>query len=384
MPERILGVGVAGTGAFARAQHLPNLARIPVARLVALWNRSEPRLVETSQRWPAELATTDYAAFLAHPGLDVVVIAAGDAVQAELATRAMLAGKHVYCEKPLAETAASGAAVVAAQRASGCRLAVGFNRRHAPACRRAKALLTGKPGPWTATARFIDDACWRWGKDLPPGSLIVHDLCHLFDLLRWLSGDEITAVSCWSARPDDDLVQVRLAGGTVASLHLSGHGSNDMPKERLEIIAGRGGLVIDEFAELRTFGWADAPAVELFAGHSHPDREFGPRLLYGKLGLEGVLAIRRSAQELRWKLERGELVGGDADEARVYLSRLLATFTVDKGWRDSLAAFLYGVIANEPTDHAGAADALIANAAARAAVASRDCGGALVAIDPTG
>ncbi len=380
--SEILGVALAGTGAFALHQHLPNLVRIPECRLIGLWNRSPQRLAEVAARYPAPLVTTDYQAILADARIGLVVIAAGDAVQAGLAIAALDAGKHVYVEKPLATTPADGAAVEAAVRRSGRRLAVGFNRRFAPAYRRTAAILDAHGGARNLHYRFVDDAKLRWATALAPGALIGHDVCHIFDCLAWLCRTRIDAVACLAARPDDEAMLLRLADGAVATVMAGGFGSLDMPKERLEAVGQGGGVTVEDFVELRCFGWPGHPARETFAGHIHPDREMTHAALYQALGLEAALAFRRGAWELRQRLDAGALTDAEADKARRYLAQCVPTFTVDKGWLPALREFVLGIRDGRPTDHATAGDAFTASRVVAAAERSRAQGGAWMTVEP--
>ncbi len=367
-------VAVIGAGNFARRQHLPNLARIPECRLRAVCDLDAALAERMRERWGAEYAAADYRRVLDDREVEAVVIAVRDDMQAPITIAALDAGKHVYVEKPLAETPQACASVVEAQRRGGRRVAVGFNRRFAPIYRRAREIIAADGGPFNVHMRMADDA-WRWATGYPPGYLIRHDVCHLFDLLRWLSGSAVVSVYCTSSRPDDDSMVLRLASGCVASITQSAHGTMDMPKERTEIISRRGGITAEDFVELRSYGYPGVPAVTTFAGHSHPDQEFMHTHLYRHLGAQGMYALRRMTWELRQRVESG--VGADepdAAEVRRYVENTLPNFMRDQGWLAALRAFVVSLATGEPTDHAGAEDALIAAQVADACVRSRDTG----------
>lgn len=384
MPKEPLGVAVAGTGAFALHQHLPNLSRIAECQLIGLWNRSPGRLAEVAKRYSAPVVTTDYQALLADPRIDVVVIAAGDEVQAALSIAALEAGKHVYVEKPLATTPEGCAAVQAAAEKHRRRLAVGFNRRFAPAYLRTQAIVKAAGGARNLHYRFVDDAKLRWAMSLEPGALLGHDICHIFDLITWLCQTRVEAVSCLASRLDDETLTLRLANGAVVTIMASGFGSFDMPKERLEIIGQGGGVTVEDFVELHCFGWPGNPARETFAGHIHPDREMTHAALYQSLGYDAALALRRGAWEQRQRLNAGQLSPAEADQAKRYLAQCIPTFTVDKGWIHALRAFMQGIQSNQPTDHASASDALAASFVVAAAQESRTNHGAWVTVPFTG
>ena len=372
--DAVVQVGLIGAGNFARHQHLPNLHRIPEARWRAICDVKADLAGQLADKYAADYGTGDHRRVLDDAAIDAVVIAVRDDLQAPLAVEALQAGKHVYVEKPLAETAEAAEAVVAAQAASGRRLAVGLNRRYAPIYRAMREVAAADGGPRNVHIHMADDA-WRWAVNYPPGFLLPLDACHLFDLLRWLSGSEIARVYCVSSRPDDDCVSVTMADGCVASILLSGHGTMDMPKERTDVICTRGGCSGEDFVELRTYGYEAFPHVRHFAGHSHPDGEFANKYLCEQLGADALRGLRRVTWQLRQRIEAGADAGEpDAAEARTFVGKTIPNFLRDQGWLAALRAFVVGIATGEPTDHAGARDALAAVLAARAAAESRRTG----------
>jgi predicted dehydrogenase len=376
-----LAVAVAGLGKFAAAQHLPNVQRLGSAVLRGLCNRSEHRLAALAERYPVLVCTSNYQELLADDALDVVIIAAADAVQAEMTIQALEAGKHVFVEKPLAETPAGIAAVEEAQAKSGKRVAVGFNRRFAPIMQDLQADLSENGGFTNAQYRFVDDACIRWGTNLEAGSFIVHDCCHLFDLMQWLSGSQVKAVACMSARPDDETMILQLANQAVVSIQLSGHTCMELPKEQAAWYGTGGAWEMTDFVELRSYGFAHVPERRTYAGHSRPGGEFGHTYWYEQLGADALRAQRRQVAQLRQQRQDGTLPPEHEAEIENYLAGNIPTFSVDKGWLQSLDTFFRSIQNNVPSQHATPADALQASRIAAAVVASRSRGGELVAVD---
>jgi len=151
-----IGVGLIGCGNFARRQHLPNLAALPSARLIAVCDADAARLLDD-------------------PFIEAVVIAVRDDLQAELTLQALEAGKQVYVEKPVAGATADFVRLIAARDRVGKSVAVGFNKRFAPAYVRLAGVLAGAGGTRMVYLRMADDA-WRWARGYPPGGLLRHDL----------------------------------------------------------------------------------------------------------------------------------------------------------------------------------------------------------------
>lgn len=369
--------GLVGVGGIAQSQHLPNLARAPHARLKTVCDLREDLLREVQRRWGVPSATTDYRELLADPEVQAVVVATREDAQARLAIEALRAGKHVYVEKPLASTSAECAAVVAAQRAARRHVAVGFNRRFAPAYRRAREVLWQDGGPKNVHYRIADEY-WRWGAGYPPGVRVIHELGHVFDALRWLARSEVASIYVIASRPDDEAYAMQFRSGCVATIMNSGYATMDLPKERLEAIGTRGGVTVEDFVELRTYGYRDVPPVVRFAGHSHPDREYTHKHLLEKEGADALHALRRMGWELREAVEHpppGDPPPDAAERERYVRDRSPHwNYMVDKGWLAAMDHFARCILAGETPENASAEDGWRASVLSHAAIRSRDSG----------
>jgi predicted dehydrogenase len=245
--ERVV-FGLIGAGGIAQAQHLPNLARAPHTFLKTLCDVREETLERMQRKYTVPHATTDHRRLLSDPEIQAVVVATREDMQAPVTIEALRAGKHVYVEKPLAQTSEACDDVVAAQRESGRFVAVGFNRRFAPAYRKAREIVLAEGGARNLHYR-ISDEYWRWGKGYPPGVRVIHEVCHIFDLLRWITDSEVASVYCVASRPDDEAIVLRFHSGCVASIMSSGYATMDLPKERLEVITEKGAVTVEDFVE---------------------------------------------------------------------------------------------------------------------------------------
>jgi predicted dehydrogenase len=368
--------GLIGTGGIAQSQHLPNLTRSSHIELKVLCDLDEGRVKQMQQKYKIPHSTTDYHAVLSDPEIMAVVIATREDAQADLAIEAMNAGKHVYVEKPLADTPEKCALVSAAQKRSGKFAAVGFNRRFAPAYRRAKEIITACGGAKNISYRIADDY-WRWSKqyNFAPGTRVIHEVCHIFDILRWFTGSDAESVYCIESRADDEIIVMKMKSGCVVSITDSGYVDWDLPKERLEVICEKGTVTVDDFVELRTFGVHGFPPVERYCGHTHPDREFTHKFLLDKIGLEGWLAIRRMRWELneRYNALKPEDDFPEREELEIFQKQRCPgiNYMVDKGWFQAVDHFAQCVLANRVPDNATAEDGLKASSLSNAAIRSR-------------
>ncbi|MDQ6857903.1 MAG: Gfo/Idh/MocA family oxidoreductase [Chloroflexota bacterium] len=190
MPLRI---GVIGTG-FAGSTHARAASGIPGAQLVTI----AAETVAEAQPLATELGVRvapDVAALCASDDVDLVVVASPTHLHAEHAIAAARAGKHVFCEKPIARTLDDARAMVRACDDAGMRLAIGHVVRFFPEYRRAKELLDagalGRAAIATLTRGTLSVGAARaWYLDPAKSGGVVLDLMlHDLDVMRWWFGE---------------------------------------------------------------------------------------------------------------------------------------------------------------------------------------------------
>ncbi len=129
-----LRVGIVGCGEVTQLIHLPALAFLAeLFRVEALCDVSAEVLAEVGGRWRIEKLVTDYRALVESPDIDAVLVANPDAYHVEVVLAALVAGKDVLVEKPMAMTRRETDEVVAAATRTGGVVQVGYMRRYAPA-----------------------------------------------------------------------------------------------------------------------------------------------------------------------------------------------------------------------------------------------------------
>jgi predicted dehydrogenase len=136
----LLRWGLLGTGRINRML-IPPLRTSPRNRLVAVGSRDEGRAAAYAREWGIDRAHGSYEALVADPGVDAVYVSLPNHLHAEWAIRALRAGKHVLCEKPLALTVAEVDSMAAAAREAGVVLAEAFMYRHHPQTLKVKQLV---------------------------------------------------------------------------------------------------------------------------------------------------------------------------------------------------------------------------------------------------
>jgi predicted dehydrogenase len=199
-----IGVGLVGYKFMGRAhsnayRQLPRFFDVdPTPRMAAICGRDEAGVREAADSlgWPSY--ETDYRRLIERDDVGLVDVVTPGNTHREIVLAALEAGKHVICEKPLANTLAEAGEMLAAAREAGTINAVCFNYRRAPAVQLAKKLIDeGRLGTvrhWRATylQDFIMDPgfplIWRLRKELA-GSGALGDIgAHIVDLSQFLLG----------------------------------------------------------------------------------------------------------------------------------------------------------------------------------------------------
>ena len=210
-PLRVAMVGYAFMGA-AHSQAwrtAPRMFDLPLApQMSVLVGRDEHRVAAAARRMGWATTETDWRRVVERDDVDLIDICTPGDTHAEIAIAALQAGKHVLCEKPLANSVdeaerMADAARVARER--GVRSMVGFTYRRVPAIALAKRLVEqGRIGQVRhVRAQYLQDwiadpeapLSWRLDKE-KAGSGALGDIgAHALDLAQFLTGDTVTDVS---------------------------------------------------------------------------------------------------------------------------------------------------------------------------------------------
>ena len=201
-----IGIGMLGYAFMGKAhtnalKKLPYMMYPPVARprLVAICGRNEEATAEAARRYGYEGYYTDWRKMLENPAVQVFDNGGPNDAHAEPCIAAAQAGKHVFCEKPLARTAEEAKTMFDAVNKAGVKNMVAFNYRFVPAIMQARRLIEsgalGRIFHFRATylQEWIIDPnfpkIWRLDKKVA-GSGALGDLgAHVLDLGRFLVGE---------------------------------------------------------------------------------------------------------------------------------------------------------------------------------------------------
>lgn len=267
--SRRVRLGAIGSGNYASRVLLPELVRAGAdVRTVVSAGGASAAIV--GRRLGAAAASSDVRDIIGDPDIDAVVIATRHDTHAKLALEALAANKHVFVEKPLALNVDDVDRIESLMGELGARgrapqLMVGFNRRFSPFIQKCRALLATAPGPkalvMTVNAGMLPADHWTQDP-VSGGGRILGEGCHFVDLLRFLAGTPIAHASLTvmppadaGQLPDTGTIALKFEDGSIGTLHYFANGHRRFPKERLEIFAQGKILVMDNFRELRGYGW---------------------------------------------------------------------------------------------------------------------------------
>jgi len=308
-------MGAAHSQGWRVAPRFFDLPREPEMAVVV--GRNADTVAASAHKWGWGASATDWREVIARDDIDVVDIVTPGDTHAEIAVAALQAGKHVLCEKPLANTVAEAEAMAQAAEAAaerGVRSMVGFTYRRVPAATFARDLVAaGRLGQIRQVrAEYLQD--WLTDADAPltwrlekehAGSGALGDIgAHAVDLTEFITGQLLTSVSgvmetLVHERPllgegvglsgtaaaergrvtVDDLALFtgRLESGALASFEATRFRTGRKNALRIEISGSEGALAFDleRLNELEFFDATDAPLEQgfrriLVTEHDHP------------------------------------------------------------------------------------------------------------------
>jgi len=223
---RRVRLGLAGLGRIGQL-HAANLAgRLPTVELVRVVDAVEEVARYTGERLAVEWSTS-FDDLAGDPEIEGIVIAAPTPQHAPMIERAAAAGKHVFCEKPIALDLEASADAVAAAASGGVKLQTGFHRRFDPDWAAATARITaGELGEvYLFRTSLRDKSSPSLEYIAGSGGFFVDVTIHDLDTARWMVGEieEVTAIGAALSDPafaelgdiDTAVVALRFAGGAL-------------------------------------------------------------------------------------------------------------------------------------------------------------------------
>lgn len=259
IPTEQIRLGVLGAGNFAASVILPAIKKTPEIALVGISSGSGLTARYAAQKFGFQYTASSSKQVIEDPTVNTVAILTRHHLHASQVVAALNAGKHVFCEKPLALNQAELDEIAAIISQPGSPLLmVGFNRRFAPLAVKMKAFMDQRQEPMYAhyrvNAGYIP--LTHWVQDPAEGGRIIGEGCHFIDFLTFLVGAPPVAVTA-QALPDSGRyagdnasLSFEFPDGSLGVVAYLANGDKAFPKERVEAFAGGRVAVLEDFRSL--------------------------------------------------------------------------------------------------------------------------------------
>jgi len=254
MEQDDLGVGVIGCGGFGLFA-LQQFVQVPGVRLAGMAGTARPAALAAAKRYGLE-DVVEIDRLLELPTVELVYISTPPFLHYEQARRALEAGKHVICEKPLALSVEQADDLIALARRTDRLLVANLMQRYNPVFEIIRQLIQWRPLGELLHGYFENYASdenlppdhWFWDRKKSGGIFIEHGV-HFFDLVEgWLGKGEVVAAQA-STRPSsscEDQVQctVRYSNGVHFNFYHGFHQPGRLDRQELRLIFERGDVML--------------------------------------------------------------------------------------------------------------------------------------------
>jgi myo-inositol 2-dehydrogenase/D-chiro-inositol 1-dehydrogenase len=252
-----LRVGIIGAGRIGKV-HAETLAfRLPEARTLAIADVNREAAEAVAARCGIPTVAESSEEIFANPEIEAVLICSSTNTHADLIIQAAQAGKHIFCEKPIAHSLSRIDGALEAVEQAGVKLQIGFNRRFdANFARVRQAVESGEIG----TPRIMhiisrDPAPPPLSYIRGSGGMFMDMTIHDFDMARFLIGDEVEEVYTAGAVMvdpeigeagdlDTALIVLRFKNGIIGTIDNSRQAAYGYD-QRVEILGSRGSIATE-------------------------------------------------------------------------------------------------------------------------------------------
>ena len=250
-------VAFIGAGSFAQSYLIPHIGQAGGRLHTVITNRGI-NSEHVSSKFDFETASHESEEVMTSSEINTVFIATQHNTHAKYATEALLNGKNVFVEKPLAMNEEELKQVEIALNKSEGKLLVGFNRRFSQAAEAIKNQFGNTNDPLAFNFRInageIPQDHWTQIEELG-GGRIIGEICHFVDLMAFFANSSVKAVyaqslpSLGSEKKNDDNIVITLNfdNGSVGSINYFSNGDKSVPKEHLEVYGSGKSAIIHDF-----------------------------------------------------------------------------------------------------------------------------------------
>lgn len=307
--EGQVNIAFVGAGSYAQQNLLPNIHNISGANCVGIMSNSGTTSKRAAEKFSFQFCTSQSSEIFENKSVNTVFITTRHDSHAQYVKQAIMAGKHVFVEKPLCLTIEELNEIQQMHSGSdqNCQLMVGFNRRFAPFAAELKKHLDNSPISmlYRINAGYIPKDHWIQDKKIG-GGRIIGEVCHFIDLMTWFCNSvpaQVQAMAIPDPNGFNDTVCINLqfANGSVGSINYFANGSKEMPKEYIEVYSSGMVGIINDFKMMEIYSKGKPRRKKSFVqdkGQKYMVQAFIERIKEGGLPLipaEEIFSVTKAA-----------------------------------------------------------------------------------------
>lgn len=258
-------VGFIGAGGFAKSIHLPNIKKMDsIYKITAICSKTGSNAESIAKEFNAMYATTDYKEILKDPDIDMVIISTRHNLHAKIAIDAVNAKKIVFLEKPMALNIEELTELSNIIEKNQIPFIIGFNRRFSPFSKKIKKLIKNKINPMIVNYRMNAGYIPRehWVHTEEGGGRNIGEACHIYDLFNYFTDCKATHIKAVSIDPqteqflsnDNFIATIKYEDGSICNLVYSSLGTDQVPKEQMDLYFDNKIIRMNDYKELEIFG----------------------------------------------------------------------------------------------------------------------------------
>jgi predicted dehydrogenase len=246
-PSDILALGVLGAGNYALSTFLPVVKKVGGVAPVGIVSATGVSAHHAAKRHGFGFAASDPDSLYQDPAINLLAILTRHHLHSEQILKGFEAGKHIYCEKPLAIKKEQLEQIIQALEAEHPLLMLGFNRRFAPLAKHLKAFIDERQEPlfahYRVNANVLPADHWLIDPEVG-GGRIIGEACHFIDFLTFLVGETPLKVTTRGLpdngiySEDNVIMHFEFPDGSLGEVSYLANGDKSFPKEHLEVFSG--------------------------------------------------------------------------------------------------------------------------------------------------
>lgn len=259
-----LNIGILGAGNYANAVFLPTIKKNPYINLLGIVSAKGLNAQQSARKFGISYAGSHADTIFKDKKIDLVSILTQHADHANQVVKGLQAGKHIYCEKPLAISKDQLEKILPEiQKKKHPYLTVGYNRRFSPYSIELKSFFSERMEPifahYRVNAGYLPPSHWLHDPSKGGGRL-VGEGCHFIDFLIFLVGQIPENVNT-RALPNDGkytndnfVITMEFLDGSIGTISYLANGNKLLGKEYLEVFCGGKVGILEDFRKLKLIG----------------------------------------------------------------------------------------------------------------------------------